>query len=54
MKYHPKVLGWLGGKVVNEDHFKPSTNKERAIDTDAKWWQKEAIYYLYDQKKRDN
>ena len=54
MKYHPKVLGWLGGKVANEDHFKPSTSKQRAIDADAKQWQKEAIYYLYDNKKRDS
>lgn len=55
MKYHPKVLGWLGRKAVpNEDHFEPSKGKERAIDADAKWWQKEAIYYLHNQHKRDS
>ena len=54
MKYHPKVLGWLGGKVMNEDHYQPSKNIERSIVADAKWWQKEAIFYLYNQNKRDN
>lgn len=54
MKYHPKVLGWLGRKAVqSEDHFEPSKTKQRAIDADAKWWQKEAIYYLHNQHKKD-
>lgn len=54
MKYHPKVLGWLGGKVANEDHFQHSKNIDRSIVADAKWWQKEAIYYLYNQEKRNS
>ena len=54
MKYHPKVLGWLGGKVMNENHYESSKHIERSIVADAKWWQKEAIYYLYNQHKRDN
>ena len=54
MKYHYNVLGWLGGKNPGgEDHFKYS-QKYRALDADAKWYQKEAIHYLHDQTKRDS
>lgn len=54
IKHHYNVLGWLGGRMSpnNEDHFEPSKTKYHTILADAKWWQKEAIYHLYDQKKR--
>ena len=54
IKTHTNVLGWLGGKIDSKDHFKQSTNVYHAIDTNAKQWQREAIFYLYDQKKRDS
>lgn len=54
MKYHRNVIGWLGGKVADENHFKISAKQQRALDADARWYQKQAIYYLHDQKKRDS
>ena len=53
MKYHQNVIGWMGrGKLADPDHFVMNF-KERAIEGDAKHYQKEAIYYLHDQNKRD-
>ena len=55
IKHHNNVLGWLGSRMSpnHEDHFEPSKTKYKAILADAKHWQKEAIHYLYDRKKRD-
>lgn len=54
IRHHERAFAWLGSRLGEHTHYKPSKDIYRGVLTNAIEYQCAAIYYLHTQKRRES